>query len=187
MNKDNATLTDRFFVGLASGVMAIVTTGVIWILLATLATYIFHIMVPSIFVWGSGVVGFAMGFLTLENYALKVLSPVWHFIYKRPLHESVTKEKWAKFLLIEAGNEANNWLLASFPTKSSEILVIFTSHLTRAKVSISIFFGLFRRKSCLLRLFLKQKHFYTKQAITGCVCFNTFSFKAEKTHVRNLR
>ncbi len=74
----------------------------------------------------------------------------------RPLHESVAKEtagaliiklsvlnnktvsllKSAKVLLIEAGNEANNGLLASFPTKSSEILVIFTRHLIRAKVSI---------------------------------------------------
>ncbi len=53
----------------------------------------------------------------------------------RPLHESVAKEKLAKVLLIEAGNEANNELLASFPTKSSEILVIFTRHLIRAKVS----------------------------------------------------
>lgn len=56
----------------------------------------------------------------------------------RPLHESVAKEKWTKFLLIEAGNEANNGLLASFPTKSSENLVIFTRHLIRAKVSDSI-------------------------------------------------
>ncbi len=54
----------------------------------------------------------------------------------RPLHESVAKEKWAKILLIEAENEANNGLLASFPTKSSGILVIFTRHLIRAKVSI---------------------------------------------------
>ncbi len=53
----------------------------------------------------------------------------------RPLHESVAKEKWAKILLIEAGNKANNGLLASFPTKSSEFLVIFTRHLIRAKVS----------------------------------------------------
>ncbi len=57
----------------------------------------------------------------------------------RPLHESVAKEKWAKILLIEAGNEANNGLLASFPTKSSEILVIFTRHLIRAKVSIDYY------------------------------------------------
>ncbi len=54
----------------------------------------------------------------------------------RPLHESVAKEKWAKILLIKAGNKANNGLLASFPTKSSEFLVIFTRHLIRAKVSI---------------------------------------------------
>ncbi len=54
----------------------------------------------------------------------------------RPLHESVAKEKWAKILLIETGNEANNGLLASFPTKSSEFLVIFTHHLIRAKVSM---------------------------------------------------
>jgi hypothetical protein len=54
----------------------------------------------------------------------------------RPLHESVAKEKSAKVSLIEAENEANNELLASFSTKSSENLAIFTRHLTRAKVSL---------------------------------------------------
>ncbi len=53
----------------------------------------------------------------------------------RPLHESVAKEKWTEILLIETGNEANNGLLASFLTKSSEILVIFTRHLIHAKIS----------------------------------------------------
>ncbi len=53
----------------------------------------------------------------------------------RPLHEPVAKEKWAKISLVEAENEANNELLASFSTKSSEFLVIFTRHLVRAKVS----------------------------------------------------
>jgi hypothetical protein len=47
----------------------------------------------------------------------------------------VAKEKAAKISLIEAENEANNELLASFPTKSSGNLAIFTRHLTRAKVS----------------------------------------------------
>ena len=56
--------------------------------------------------------------------------------YLRPMHESVAKEKSAEILLIEAENEANNELLASFPTKSSEISAIFTRHPTRAKVSI---------------------------------------------------
>ncbi len=44
----------------------------------------------------------------------------------RPLHDRGAKEKCTKILLIETGNAANNWLLASFLTKSSEILVIFT-------------------------------------------------------------
>ncbi len=57
----------------------------------------------------------------------------------RPLHESMAKEKWSEILLIEAENEANNELLASFSTKSSEILVIFTRHLIRAKVSTYTF------------------------------------------------
>ncbi len=55
----------------------------------------------------------------------------------RPLHESVAKEKSGEILLIEAENEANNGLLASFPTKSSEISTIFTRHPIRAKVSLS--------------------------------------------------
>jgi len=53
----------------------------------------------------------------------------------RPLHDSVAKEKSAEISLIEAGNEANNGLLANFPTRSSEISVIFTRHPSRAKVS----------------------------------------------------
>ncbi|MEE9328137.1 MAG: hypothetical protein V3U71_12700 [Cocleimonas sp.] len=47
----------------------------------------------------------------------------------------MTKEKSDENSLIEAGNEANNALLASFLTKSSEISTIFTRHLIRAKVS----------------------------------------------------
>ena len=57
-------------------------------------------------------------------------------LYLRPLHESVAKEKLDEISLIEAGNEANNELLASFPTKSSGISTIFTRHPTPAKVSI---------------------------------------------------
>jgi hypothetical protein len=53
----------------------------------------------------------------------------------RPLHESVAKEKSGEFSLIEAENEANNRLLASFLTKSSGFSTIFTRHLIRAKVS----------------------------------------------------
>jgi hypothetical protein len=48
----------------------------------------------------------------------------------------VVKDKSAKVPLIKAENEANNELLASFSTKSSGSLAIFTRHLTRAKVSI---------------------------------------------------
>jgi len=44
----------------------------------------------------------------------------------RPLHDTVAKEKCAKIFLIEAGNAANSGLLASFLTKSREILAIFT-------------------------------------------------------------
>jgi hypothetical protein len=51
----------------------------------------------------------------------------------------VAKEKSAKVSLIEAENEANNELLASFSTKISGNLAIFTRHLTRAKVSIRDF------------------------------------------------
>lgn len=79
MNKDNANITDRLFIGLASGVMVLITAGIIWLILAA---DIFHVMLPSIFVWGSGILGFVMGFLTLENYVLNVLSYIWHFVYK---------------------------------------------------------------------------------------------------------
>ncbi len=53
----------------------------------------------------------------------------------RPLHDSVAKEKSGEISLIEAKNEANNELLASFSTKSSGISAIFARHLSRAKVS----------------------------------------------------
>jgi len=47
----------------------------------------------------------------------------------------VAKEKSGEISLIEAENEANNELLASFSTKSSGISAIFTRHPNRAKVS----------------------------------------------------
>ena len=59
----------------------------------------------------------------------------------RPLHESVAKEKLGEILLIEAENKANNGLLASFPTKSSETSTIFTRHPTRANISEYIIYG----------------------------------------------
>ena len=59
----------------------------------------------------------------------------------RPLYESVAKEKSEEISLIEAGNEANNELLASFPTKSSGVSTIFTRHPTRAKVSKCLYFN----------------------------------------------
>jgi len=80
MSKYKATLTDRLFVGLISGIMALVIAGFIWFVIA--AHIIFANMLPSIFVWGIGLVGFVMGFLTLENYLLKILSAIWNFIYK---------------------------------------------------------------------------------------------------------
>ena len=85
---------------------------------------------------------------------------MWFFLLNiysmSALHESVAKEtaegliiklsvlnnktvsllKWTNFLLIGAGNEASNVLLASFPTKNSENLVIFTHHLICVKVSL---------------------------------------------------
>ena len=44
------------------------------------------------------------------------------------LHESVAQEKPGEILLVEA---ENNWLLARFSTKSSEMSTIFTRHPTR--------------------------------------------------------
>jgi len=54
----------------------------------------------------------------------------------RPLHDSVPKEKQDEISLIETGNEANNALLAIFPTKSSGISVVFTRHPSHTKVSV---------------------------------------------------
>jgi len=51
----------------------------------------------------------------------------------------VTKQKSDEISLIEAENEDNNELLASFSTKSSGISAIFTRHPNRAKVSSNIF------------------------------------------------
>jgi len=75
---NNTTLADRFFVGFLSGLTALVTAGLIWMLLAV---EIFHIVLPSLFVWGSGIIGFLMGFFMLENYLLDFLGRVWHFLY----------------------------------------------------------------------------------------------------------
>jgi hypothetical protein len=43
----------------------------------------------------------------------------------RPLHEWGAREKRDKIFLIEAENAGNSWLLASFSTKSREILAFF--------------------------------------------------------------
>jgi len=48
----------------------------------------------------------------------------------------MAKEKSGETPLIEAKNEANNRLLASFSTKSSGISTIFTRHPTRARSQI---------------------------------------------------
>jgi len=66
----------------------------------------------------------------------------------RPLHDSVAKEKSGEISLIEAENEANNELLASFSTKISGISAIFTRHPGREKVSD------YQKKASLRRFFL---------------------------------
>jgi len=59
----------------------------------------------------------------------------------------VAKEKLDEISLIEAENEANNTLLASFSTKSSGISAIFTRHPIRAKVSSHRYFILKRHQN----------------------------------------
>ncbi len=61
----------------------------------------------------------------------------------RPLHDTGAKGKKAKVLLIEAGKAANSWLLASFLTKSSEILDIFTRDciVQRSQIAYSIHYA----------------------------------------------
>ena len=68
-----------------------------------------------------------------------VLSIYWFIILIETFARLGGERKIDEISLIEAENEANNKLLASFPTKSSGISAIFTRYLSRAKVSMCAF------------------------------------------------
>ena len=89
MNKKNEliTLTDRLALGFGSGVIAFITGTILWVSFHLLfaKTGEFGVILPFYSVWIFSGFGFILGALTLEDYLLKLLTPVWNFIYKYSL------------------------------------------------------------------------------------------------------
>lgn len=84
MNEDpdfskKATLFDRFAVGLLSAFIALITYGVFWAIFARGAEGAILPIGGFYFFAGSF---FLLGFITLDNYFIDILAPIWHFIVK---------------------------------------------------------------------------------------------------------
>ncbi len=86
MNKNNETTTliDRLALGFGSGVIAFITGTILWVSFHLLFAKAgeFGVSVPFYSVWLFSGIGFILGALTLEDYLLKLLSPIWSFVHK---------------------------------------------------------------------------------------------------------
>ena len=76
---DKVTLIDRIAVGLLSAFMAVITYGVFWVIFARGAEV--AILPIGGFYLFAGVF-FLLGFITLDNYVIDILAPIWNFIVK---------------------------------------------------------------------------------------------------------
>ncbi len=83
-NKEATTLVDRLALGFGSGVIAFITGTILWLLFHLLFAKAgeFGVVLPFYLVWLFSGIGFILGALTLEDYLLKLLSPIWSFVYK---------------------------------------------------------------------------------------------------------
>ena len=78
MDNEDATLTDRLALGFGCAVITFITAFILW----AMANWLFfsinnHIMFPFYLVFLLTFIGFIVGALTLENYLLKIFSPIW--------------------------------------------------------------------------------------------------------------
>ena len=89
MNKKNGTTTliDRLALGFGGGVIAFITGTILWVSFHLLFTEAgeFGVALPFYSVWWFSGIGFILGALTLEDYLLKLLTPIWSFIHKYAL------------------------------------------------------------------------------------------------------
>ena len=76
---DKATLFDRLAVGILSAFLAAITYGFIWLIFALL----FNVgMLPiELFIIFTGFM-FLLSFFTLDNYVIKILTPLWNVIIR---------------------------------------------------------------------------------------------------------
>ena len=77
-NETDATLFDRFAVGLMSGFLAAISYGVLWSGFVLLSDGDFLLPIELFFTFI--IFMFLLGFFTLDNYFIDILSPLWHFI-----------------------------------------------------------------------------------------------------------
>lgn len=81
INEDKITLLDRVAVGVLSALSVLTTLGAI-ILILVYVTQGDYFFVSVKMLVGIAVFFFILGFVTLDNYFISILSPVWKFIEK---------------------------------------------------------------------------------------------------------
>ncbi len=84
-NNEKTTITDRLALGFGSGLITFITATILWLLVHLLfakAALGFGSVIPFYVVWFVSIVGFILGFATLEIHLLKIISPIWSFIHK---------------------------------------------------------------------------------------------------------
>jgi hypothetical protein len=78
--KESITLTDRFGVGFLSAVCFLITYWICFILLL-IPTQGFVLLFFSLKIIGfSTLFFFVLGFVTLDNYFIKIITPAWRYI-----------------------------------------------------------------------------------------------------------
>ena len=83
-NNEATTLTDRLALGFGSGVIAFITGTILWVSFYSIFVKYgeFDLVIPFYYVWVFTFTGFIIGALTLQNYFINILAPIWSFIYK---------------------------------------------------------------------------------------------------------
>lgn len=83
-NNDTTALIDRLVLGFGSGVIAFIIGTIFWVsfhlLFAKEGELGAFLSFYSVLLFSGA--GFILGALTLEDYLLELLTPVWGFVYK---------------------------------------------------------------------------------------------------------
>ena len=83
-SNEETTLTDRLALGFGSGVMSFITATILWIIFYVFLAKanIFDFSIPFSIVWFFSAIGFVLGALTMEDYVLKIVAPLWRVIFE---------------------------------------------------------------------------------------------------------